>query len=1124
MAKQWKSLWDDSDDADNGPDEAKQPRGPRPNPHYRGDDAKEDELASDDYGGYGWSGNFSGGYSGGSYRYSETLDDSDERWYRKSSFRYGKHADYSPSSLFRSAFQRSYSATGVDNEATNKAIRALRNLTRSANTIVDKSVGSDEFAVQFSSGKENNSSLDQLNDNKQRIVFVSPDELLESKTTEDEDSVVDALTGFVLLRVQMAQDVATDVIAKINSTGAHLVGLKLATRFAEPGTAALSAWSAEDLADLSSAAVDEYLAGMLAKSMLMRLARRKVVLNWGGFAPYFIRHAKKFAAVKTNLEAAALSVESVVAKLGYNMLADEEPIAIEKQFEDIATKHLGAEVEVENLLAVCGQLVADIRAAMKTDHPEAAAGEMEAAVNKMLADAQAAQKKGASGNSALKEFFEKLSNSLLDAVDGAAAASTANETASAETDALNETLKRAASAEKLAKSLADVMERIKELVERAKHEDPATADMAKKTMASVLQNLPYTFNSRPKGVAALAAAGLKPSVDEAMAECGKDLPETEAARKALQDKLQKLSAEINALVKSQRAKLKEEVKKTIDATLARSHELEEAGRKLQNAIESAKTDVNRNTAADRTTRDAASTLLTQISEMLGELNSRAIQARPAIEKAANTVNSARSAGAFEKANREAQQALNNAAQYLRNISLGNYGWYSSAATITQLVKSLGSAHRVLPRAAAVEQAVDAVLNKKTMSPRGFAAAMAKGLGGSGFEKMLEDAEAGKDSHGIDADTLAALKRLLDDMNVGGHGGPDTAAAEKIGKAAAEKLQEIQTASSPVDGELFGDTVETKTRVLTGEAIGRVNDEARNDPEEEYIAYLSGDKNAAKPKAKTKTESSRHNRVYHTDVVKRVRSEHRGSIERVRNALQFQSGKRTAETFGMLSGDLDEGSLHKLSYDCDHIWSQKTVSRLPDVAVGILVDQSGSMAGGKIERARQMCIILAEALKKIAGVRLYVYGHTANTMGADLLIYEHYTPTNSDITRLGGIEAHSNNYDGYAIKDVAKRLALDPAKRKYMFTICDGLPSGQGYNGPSAEKHVTSVCKFVRNRLKINVNAFAVGVPVSQQHSFKKQYGDDHVVFIDDIMKCLPQIVRFLRNALQKERKLVGIED
>jgi len=1119
MAKQWKSLWDDSDDADNGPGEAKQPRGPRPNPHYRGDDAK-DELASDDYGGFGWSGNFSGGYSGGSYRYSETLDDSDERWYRKNSFRYSKHVDYSPSSLFRSAFKRSYSSTGVDNEATNKAIRALRNLTRSANTIVDKSAGSNEFAVQFSSGAENNGALDQLNDNQQRVVFVSPDALLESKTTEDEDSVVDALTGFVLLRVQLAQNVASDVITKINGTGAHLVCLKLAAHLATPGVVVLSERKKEDLAALSAAAVDEYLAGMLAKSMLMRLARRNVVLNWGGFAPYFIRHAKKFAAVKTNLEAAALSVESVVAKLGYNMLADEEPIAIEKQFEDIATKHLGAEVEVESLLAVCAQLVADIRAAMKTDHPEAASGEMEAAVNKMLADAQAAQKKGHVGDSALKEFLEKFSNSLLDAIEGAAAAREANNAFAAETDALTEQLKKSESAEKLVKALDETLTKLKTLGGLVKHENPDTANAAKNQMTNALQDLRYAFNSRPRGYAALTAAGLKPNVEELMAECGKSFPETEAARKALQDKLEKLAAEVNAFVKNQRATLKKEVKKTIDAMLARTHELENTARKLQNAVESAKTDAVKDKTVAKYTQDGAAEVLRHLSAMLGEFNAKTISARPHIEAAGNKANSARTVSSLQKACREAQQAFNNAAEYLRHLNFDNYGFSSSTPAIGSLVKELRKNLEFHSRGAAIEQSVEAALSEKTPGPRHHAAAMARALGGSGFEKMLEKAAKGKDSPGIDHVTAAAVKRLLDDMRCKSI---STAAAEKIGASAAEKLQEIQTASSPVDGELFGDTVKTKTRVLTGEAISRVNDEARNDPEEEYVAYIGGDKNATKPKAKTATESSARSR-HCVDVVKRVRDQHRGSIERVKNALQFQSGKRTVETFGMRSGDLDEGSLHKLSYDCDNIWAQKTLSRLPDVAVGILVDQSGSMSGTKIDQARQMCIILAEALKKIAGVRLYVYGHTANTYGADLTIYEHYTPTNSDITRLGGIQSHANNYDGYAIKDVAKRLALDPAKRKYLFTICDGLPSGQGYNGPSAEKHVTSVCKFVRNRLKINVNAFAVGVPVSQQHAFKKQYGDDHVVFIDDIMKCLPQIVRFLRNALQKERKLVGIED
>jgi cobalamin biosynthesis protein CobT len=211
----------------------------------------------------------------------------------------------------------------------------------------------------------------------------------------------------------------------------------------------------------------------------------------------------------------------------------------------------------------------------------------------------------------------------------------------------------------------------------------------------------------------------------------------------------------------------------------------------------------------------------------------------------------------------------------------------------------------------------------------------------------------------------------------------------------------------------------------------------------------------------------------------------GAVERIRNALQFQAGKRTVETHGSRSGDLDEGSLHKLSYDCEHIWSQKTTSKLPDVAVGILVDQSGSMGGLKIDQARELCITLAEAAQKIAGVRLYVYGHTANMDRDDVTIYEHYTPgMGRDLSKLGNIEAHCNNYDGYAIKDVARRLSEDTAERKYLFVIADGFPAGAGYGGETAQKHVTSVCKFTRDRLKIGTYAFAVGVNGHHQTAFK----------------------------------------
>ena len=353
---------------------------------------------------------------------------------------------------------------------------------------------------------------------------------------------------------------------------------------------------------------------------------------------------------------------------------------------------------------------------------------------------------------------------------------------------------------------------------------------------------------------------------------------------------------------------------------------------------------------------------------------------------------------------------------------------------------------------------------------------------------------------------------------------DTSEAEKIGKLASGEFAEKLKSLSSIDEQLFGQAIEKTTKVLDGMGVQQVNDEARNAAEEDYVAYLSH--SDAKPKAWVKPPPK--NNSAYSAIAKQIRNTNKAAIERIRNALCFQGTKRTGEVHGMLSGDLDEGGLHKLRYDCEHIWSQKQIVKLPDVAVGILVDQSGSMSGLKITQAREICILLAEAVKRIEGMHLHIYGHSANMRdSADLVMFEHYSSYGSantaNLDGLGAIAAHANNYDGYAIKEAAKMLERDPAKKKYLFVISDGLPHGTGYSGEDAKKHVTSVCSFVRNRLKIPTYAFAVGVPKSEQKHFEQQYGKNHVIFLSTVQKCLPQLVRFLHNALQKEKSLVSVE-
>lgn len=1144
MAKEWKALWEDYDDETGAEKTKKSSSDAKSDKKWYYSDGRdnedeekdrtilgfdtrytEDDRAGTDYGGYGYSGRS----GSGGYGYYDGFDDSDTDWYRRGSWRYSRQADYSPSSQFRSTFSSRYTYTGSGNDdAKNKAIRALRNLTRSANTIVDKTVGSKQksFTVQFSNGTDSNGVSASLNEEQQRVVYVSPDDLLATSTTEDEDSVIDALTGFVLLRVQIAQGVKAEVIRRINATGLHTA----AFRAAETLFVNKDAFEGIDPRGFGRETADDYLAGVLSKSMLTRLARRGVVSSWGGFAPYFIRHAKKFALVRENLEKAERSVETVVGIIGYNMLADESQIELPKEINDIVSKHLGTEVEHGVLLDKCRELVTELRAFMtkaaEAEGGAVPAGAIENALSDMMAEAQKQQSKAGAGNKELKDLLSEVAGAMgAGSETGDSVEAARNESATKEIETLSE-LKKAVSMEQLIKNMEKL---VKDLETAVKLHDEARSTDGSAMAFAAKNQLSYSWSSRPSGAEAIAASGIKEAD-----ELKKMLDGFETfGGPGGKEKIEKLKK----LVETVCEKAAEFLKKRRNELKTKTLEQMEHLQKLLEAGHASTEDVTKkiNEAAAKLAEEPFASnkeqpnalhTLSALQAMLDSFKARVGAAKAKMPEHIKDATGARSLTTIKKSFEEARTVAQAALAAAAHCFYDNYA-LRSGPTMTKLTSEMVEAlndMEVKDPAKAVSRAVEATMASMAMTDTGFMASMVDGF----LKDMLTGVMAGEpddkkkmaEDLGISPETL---NKLLAALRGALNSGKSPEKAKKLGAETAEKIAAAQTDFSPVDRHLFGDKIEAKTTVLTGDSIGHVNDEARNAAEEEYVAYL--DHNNCKPKVVTQNEGNRYGSYGGVSMVQQVKSKNKSAIERIRNALQFQSGKRTIETHGLRSGDLDEGSLHKLSYDCEHIWSQKTMSKLPDVAVGILVDQSGSMSGGKIEQARELCITLAEAIRKITGVRLYVYGHTANMGGSDLVIYEHYTPAmGADMSKLGNITAHCNNYDGYAIKDVAKRLAEDTAKRKYLFVIADGLPAGAGYGGDTAEKHVTSVCKFTRDRLKIGTYAFAVGVNGHYQQKFKRQYGDNHVVFVDRVMKCLPQIVRFLRNALQQERKLVAIED
>lgn len=1118
------------------------------------------------------------------YSYDDAFDDSDARWYRRNSFKYDSYRDYSPSRLFRSSFSSIgfgtsyYSSSSGDSELKNKAIRALRSLTRNANTVADKSAKI-SYDVKFSGGADGNGTSEELTGKtgkqQRQVIYVSPDDLADAKTEDDTDAVIDALTGFVLLRVQLSQSVNKEVIDAVNTTAMRAVPTKLASLLTNHTI------TKEIARTFSAECTDDYAAGMLTKSMLTRLARRGVIKDWGGFAPYFVRHAKKFTEMREKLTPKpdeGLSVALLAAQLSYNFISDDNPIELDKGVEEIVNRHLGAELAAEEILPACRALVAELREHLAKTNSEMPPGQLEKALQDILesccADNEAADERKAA--QAFGEHLDKLAD-LFENVFEAAVDCDSRDIRGKRNSLINAADRKVneiKAATKLAESLQAHATAINGEV---KHADDLTktGGNGATRLFNQIRYMQSTVDSHLAHYGGrLSKLCEEHSIDLSSLTSPRNavpLPEDSIRLRAMAEEYAaKIEATAKQVEAAAKAAVKEYKKQTSELlefakeTLARQAE---AVDKLRPQMEALR-DEAKELAAHAPRANDTLTAVESLRNLLNEVSNTNKNHQESADAAHKKLSAARGPASMQRADSAGRAAADAGRVGLEHLickmngsmggrpmnnfaSQGRY-WHQEAVADYESVPegdytidpkwrekakqefANGEAAGQLDFTTALirqthETLLNALLQQLKKRPRKSAddskSAEAEESGAlPDFDELTVEQQTTLQNAaalvGLGAYQLFDLLKKLEQMKTTPQ---HNAMAEKLGAELKEKLIEPAAAMSPIDEKLFGEQVENSVKGLLGHSLDNVHDEASRNVEEEFVAYLSH--NDARPSVKvTKQQMSiASSRRTALDIKKR----NRGAIDRIRDALNFQSNKRVGEVHGLTSGDLDEGNLHKLRYDSEHIWSQKTITRLPDVAVGILVDQSGSMSGPKIAQAQEMCVVLAEAIKQIKGVHLHIYGHTANRGEADLLLFEHYSSygdaQNADLGRLGGICAMSNNYDGYAIKETAKRLALDPAKRKYLFVLADGLPSGHGYGGPEAEKHVKSVCAYVRNKLKISTYAFGVGViSPNAQNSFKTQYGENNVVFIAQVRQALPKIVRFLRNVLQKERTLVDV--
>ena len=198
---------------------------------------------------------------------------------------------------------------------------------------------------------------------------------------------------------------------------------------------------------------------------------------------------------------------------------------------------------------------------------------------------------------------------------------------------------------------------------------------------------------------------------------------------------------------------------------------------------------------------------------------------------------------------------------------------------------------------------------------------------------------------------------------------------------------------------------------------------------------------------------------------------------------------------MMGRRLDSHSLHR--NDGKIFYKNNLPQDVPQLAVGLLLDESGSMCSeDRATYARAAAIILYDFCQSL-DIPVTVYGHTTSYYDGkstvDLYSYAEFESIDkNDKFRLMDISARGSNRDGAALRFVAEKLVTRPETVKILILVSDGQPADFGYSGTAAEEDLRGI-KQEYQRKGITFVAAAIG---SDKVNIERIYGDSFLDITD----------------------------
>jgi uncharacterized protein YegL len=211
---------------------------------------------------------------------------------------------------------------------------------------------------------------------------------------------------------------------------------------------------------------------------------------------------------------------------------------------------------------------------------------------------------------------------------------------------------------------------------------------------------------------------------------------------------------------------------------------------------------------------------------------------------------------------------------------------------------------------------------------------------------------------------------------------------------------------------------------------------------------------------------------------------------------------------MRSGRLDTEKLAEAVQGVSTIYERMGEVKTNKICVGVLIDESGSMGGSKIEKARQAAVFINEIFKKIGNVELFIYGHTADVDETGTTqIYVYREPGKAtDMYALGSCRARIENRDGDAILAAGMRMRKLTQNAGILFVISDGEPCAHDYHGAASVEDTKRKVIMTEN-LGLQVIQIAIDSSVRSERMFK------HYIKMTDIANLPTDMVKFLSKKI-----------